>query len=410
MKKTIEKVPAEALKFHFGDEASACEFADAGDDGKVPIKIKARSREPIAHWYWGRVIHDMSGMRTNKKRVPLDYCHREDEILGALDTFDTEAGDLQTAGFLDAEDERAAEIVRKGKKGVPYEASIFFDRRTVEAERLGERESATVNGVTVRGPVTIIRKWTLRGVAVCPYGYDPKTSTRFSDNGGDVDVTLLSHDPDEGGSTMPVDQQNQDPGQLSEKGGADPQPEGHENPVQLVGMFGRLLGRMVKFSQSSEDTPADPPPKPTELSDTPAEKPADEPGEKPGKLSTGEGEGAPANPPEASTELGAGSEPEAPAEKKAPGQVFIDRFGLEQGAVYFAQGLSMEEATFQHNKTLEKKVDELTARIEGANLGSEAPVTFSGATSKSNGKEEKASGDDALDAFCANTNLPGQRS
>ena len=409
MKKTIEKVPAEALKFHYGDEASACEFADAGDDGKVPIKIKARSREPIDHWYWGRVIHDMAGMRTNKKRIPVDYCHREDEILGALDTFDTEAGDLQTAGFLDAEDERAAEIVRKGKKGVPYEASIFFDRRTVEAERLGERESATVNGTTVRGPITIIRKWTLRAVAVCPYGYDPKTSTRFSDNDGDVDVTLLSHDSDEGGSTMSVDQQNQDPGQLSSDG-ADPQAGGQENPVQLVGMFGRLLGRMVKFSQSSEETPADPAAKPTELSETSTEKPADEPAEKPGKLTTGEGEERPATPPQASTELGAGSNPETPTEKTAPGQVFMDRFGLEQGAVFFAQGLSMEEATFEHSKTLEKRVDELTARIEGANLGSEEPVTFSGATSKPKGKDEKVSGDEALDAFCANTNLPGQRS
>ena len=398
MKKTIEKVPAEALKFHYGDEASACEFAAAGDDGKVPIKIKARSREPIDHWYWGRVIHDMAGMRTNKKRIPVDYCHREDEILGALDTFDTETGDLQTAGFLDAEDERAAEIVRKGKKGVPYEASIFFDRRTVEAERLSDRESATVNGTTVRGPVTIIRKWTLRAVAVCPYGYDPKTSTRFSDNDGDVDVTLLSHDSDEGGSTMSVDQQNQDPGQLSSDG-ADPQAGGQENPVQLVGMFGRLLGRMVKFGQSSEETPADPPSGTTELSEKPGEKPADN-----GKLSDN------AETPEGATALGDSTQPETPAAGNAPGKAFMDRFGLEQGAVYFAQGLSMEEATFRHNKTLEKKVDELTARIEGANLGSEEPVTFSGATSKPKGKDEKSSGDEALDAFCANTKLPGQRS
>ncbi len=393
MKKTTEKVPAEALKFHFGDEASVCEFADAGEDGKAAVKIKARSREPIEHWYWGRVIHDMAGMRLAKKRIPVDYCHREGEILGALDTFDTETGDLQTSGFLDAEDDRAAEIVRKGKKGVPYEASIFFDRRTVEAERLGERESATVNGVTVRGPVTIIRKWTLRGVAVTPYGYDPKTSTRFSDNDGDVAVTLLSHDSQEGGSAMSVDQPNES-GQAAET---------QDNPVQLVGMFGTLLGRIMKFGQASEETPGDPDAGTDELSDQPDETPE----EKPDKLSA-DGDGTPADPPEGATELGEGGKPDTPDAGKAPGQAFIDRFGLEKGAVYFAQGLSMEEATFQHSQGLEKKVDELTARIEGADLGSEAPVSFSG--TQSTEKPDKGSGDEAMDAFCANVKLPGQRS
>src|SRR5690606_6439778 len=94
-----------------------------------------------------------------------------------------------------------------------------------EAERLSDKETAIVNGVTVRGPVTIIRKWTLRGVAVCPYGYDPKTSTRFSQDDGDVDVTLLSHESEEGGSTMPVEQKNQEAGKLSEGAGNEQQPK-----------------------------------------------------------------------------------------------------------------------------------------------------------------------------------------
>jgi hypothetical protein len=65
---------------------------------------------------------------------------------------------------------------------------------------------------------------------------------------------------------------------------------------------------------------------------------------------------------------------EKPAEKTAPDQAFIDRFRLQQGAVYFAQGFSMDEAMAEHNMALEKKVEELSARIEAGNIGSEEPL------------------------------------
>ena len=381
MKTTIERIPAEALKFHFGDDASVCEFAEGGEDGKTPVKIKARSRGPIPHWYWGMVIHDMAGMKLSKKHITIDYCHREDEVLGALDSFDTESGDLQAQGFLDDEDARASEIIRKRNKGVSYEASIFFDRRTVEAERLSDRETATVNGVTVRGPVTIIRKWTLRGVAICPYGYDPKTSTRFSDGEGDVEVTMFSKESEEGGSTMSVEQETNNAGELSETaaGGEQTQTQTPNSATELSTDNGHAGG----------GTPSG---KETELSEEAAEEP-------------------PANPPEGSTELGAGSETSA-EEKTAPGQAFIDRFGLEKGSQYFARGLSIDEASAEHFQAVEKENSELKARLEAAAtaVGSEEPVSFSGEGAGAADTETEGTGDEALDAFCAHTKLPGQRS
>ncbi len=337
--------------------------------------------------------------------VPIDYCHDSSEVLGALGTFDTESGDLQCTGFVDRDDQRAAEVVRKVKMGVPYEASIFFDRRTIEGERLSDRETATVNGVTVRGPVTIIRKWTLRGVAICPYGYDPKTSTRFSEDDCDVDVTLLSSDPDSGDESMSNTPQAAETGELSEQTGGEPQTaESQAASRQMAGMFGRFLVSMSKIGRTGEDEPPE-----SELgAGSPSEKPAEKPAEKPGELSDDSGEETPANPPETSTELGAGGDVEKPSDKKAPGQAFIERFGLEKGAVFFAQGLSMDQATAEHNKALEKKVEELSARIDGANLGSEEPVSFSGEGAGTNDEQSKGTGDSALDAFCANTKLPGR--
>jgi hypothetical protein len=348
----------------------------------------------------------MAGMKLTKTRVPIDYCHREDEVLGALDAFDTESGDLQCEGFVDAKDARADEISRKGKMGVPYEASIFFDRRTVEAERLSDRETATVNGVTVRGPVTIIRKWTLRGVAICPYGYDPKTSTRFSEEtDSDVSVTLLSRDPQIGEEPMSTNSQPAGSGELSETVDTESQaPESQVPPGQLAGMFGRLLVRMAQLGRPGDESDE---PSASKLgAGSGDEKPPEKPAEKTSELS---GEVASVDPPKTSTELGTASGVEKPNEKTAPGQAFIDRFGLQQGAVYFAQGLSMDKATAEHNKALEKKVEELSARIEGANLGSEEPVSFSGEGGGAAGEQNKGSGDEALDTFCANTKLPGSR-
>ncbi len=54
--------------------------------------------------------------------------------------------------------------------------------------------------------------------------------------------------------------------------------------------------------------------------------------------------------------------------RTAPGQAFIDRFGLQEGSEYFARGLSMDEAAGEHLKKLEKENSELRAKLEAAGL------------------------------------------
>jgi hypothetical protein len=171
------RVPGAALCARVG------EFQLAADDAgakTAPIRLVARSGKPIEHWYFGKVVHDLDGMRF-KGRVPIDYVHDDKEVIGYVNRFDTSSGDLNLAGALVPfnDDDRAAEVAYKARNGVPYEASIDFrDQMTVEELRPGQ--SAEVNGEQVDGPATIIREWTLRGVAVCPYGADPNTSSQLS--------------------------------------------------------------------------------------------------------------------------------------------------------------------------------------------------------------------------------------
>jgi len=191
----LKEVPRNALRF-----SVPCEFGDNGDSAKtVPVKMVARTGKPISHWYWGDVVHDLSGMRLDKPKVPIDYCHDSDQILGYLNKFDTGSGDLVCSGAVTPfeETDRATEVIFKQKEGVPYEASINFGGDGIKIEQINEGQLTQVNGFSFEGPGIVIREWPLRGVAICPYGADSNTSTEFSESASDsptISVTLFSKD------------------------------------------------------------------------------------------------------------------------------------------------------------------------------------------------------------------------
>jgi hypothetical protein len=186
-----KNVPKHALQFHFGE----CKFGDNGETAKtVPFTMTARTGDPINHWFWGRVVHDMGGMKLAKPRLPVDYCHEDDEVLGYANKFDTGSGDLVVSGAVTpfiAED-RASEIVFKQKAGVPYEASIDFSGGGTVIEYVDNGATVEVNGKEFAGPGVVIRQWMLRGIAICPYGADMNTSTEFKD-GEQVVVSIFNH-------------------------------------------------------------------------------------------------------------------------------------------------------------------------------------------------------------------------
>jgi hypothetical protein len=140
----------------------------------------ARTGSVINHWYWGSIVHDMSGLTERKPIIAVDYCHEYGEILGFADSQKANAAGLTLSGMLTPfhETDRASEILFKGKAGVPYEASISFDYS--ELEFVQDGETATVNGQIVLGSCYIVRKWTLIGVAICPYGDDGRSWTEVS--------------------------------------------------------------------------------------------------------------------------------------------------------------------------------------------------------------------------------------
>ena len=181
--RNFDEIPASACTLVVGQ----FELGDNGDNAKTsPIKMVARSGQPIEHWFWGNVVHDLEGMHMHKTRIPVDYVHDAKEIIGYLNHFDSESGDLVASGALVPfkDSDRATEIIHKSKLGVPYEASINFGGDGIKVEDVPAGSVAQVNGYEFQGPGVIVRSWPLRGVAVCPYGADANTESAmaFSDN------------------------------------------------------------------------------------------------------------------------------------------------------------------------------------------------------------------------------------
>ena len=163
----------------------------------APFSMGARSGQPINHHFWGPIVHDNAGAQF-KKRIPIDFNHDVNEIVGFGNKISVdESGTLSIDGFLTPykENDRATEILHKAELGVPWEASINFAGDMV-LEKFEEGETVEVNGHEFEGPMTVVREWQLRGVAITPYGYDSSTSTQFSDT-SNINITYLNKESED---------------------------------------------------------------------------------------------------------------------------------------------------------------------------------------------------------------------
>lgn len=130
------------------------------------VKIKVITSSILEHPGLGRFRIKTETATPSKDRVPLDYNHNEEEVIGYVENFQCAEDAITADGVVLIGDESSAAAKTFAQNidgGVPFEASAFLD--------LSEAESVELeDGVT---------EWTgalIRGVAVCPYGTDRKTT------------------------------------------------------------------------------------------------------------------------------------------------------------------------------------------------------------------------------------------
>ena len=244
-----------------------------GQTEPLDVRLTILSGNDLYHYIpsldddgWGseytRFVFDLDSVQFND-RIPLDYNHYDDEVIGSIDRIAAEDGRLAGVGKIVPfrPDDRAAEVAYKiGLVPFGVSPTVTFDEATVT--RVPKGVSVEVNGRVYDGEISIIHNARILGAAVCPYPTDTGTTVAAlaaHKSGGirtmsilkpvteeleaDIDVTkkdkgaadeinTADHDRDGAGGTDPG---NADPdaggenggesqGAGEEDGGADPAP------------------------------------------------------------------------------------------------------------------------------------------------------------------------------------------
>lgn len=364
MKALTKSVPEAALKFK-APRVSIDLLAD-----KHSVTLLARSGLPIEHWFWGNIVHDLSGMKLSKDRVPIDYAHNAGEIIGYLSEFGVTPRGLQVSGELVIfkDDDRAAEVAHKSAAGIPYEASINFGGDGIKIEELSDGDSTEVNGFEFEGPGVVVREWPLRGVAICPYGADSNTESEvFNDQGRSVSVEVLSEEKD----------------MADEKRDAEEAQEVAEDSVEEVDAEEQTTDE----TESAEEA--------TDVSEDVVEEEAVEPELETAELSDDDSRGE--------------------------CRRFIESFG-PQGGVWFSEGMAFADASelflqgiITERDELRSMVDQLKSQLASVDRGEGDPLDFTIAPVASlsrrdelTGEFKKQLGNDAAAAFAARFKDNGQ--
>lgn len=327
-----EKIPVEALEMVSRGEAVNFNHTEGAKDEGLNVTLLARSSKAIDHWYWGSVVHDLEGMKV-KERIPLDFNHNPDEIIGYLDEFEITEEGLLCHGKLTpfSENDRASEIAFKSKAGVPWESSISFGGDGIVLENIGD-DPVTVNGLEFSNG-TVVREWPFRACAICPSGADANTSSAVFNSGDLVEVTVLSKEK------KMDDNKESEFAEVAEDVIVADLDEVQEDEV-LEEAVDQVSDEQVEDSQEEavvEDAEEAVVEEAVELSDPRAEC-----------------------------------------------RQFVEQFGAENGGQWFAEGLSLAEATSLHNQGIEderdellKEVAELRQRLSSIERGEDAPLQFS---------------------------------
>lgn len=334
-----------------------------GDAATTNVRVVARSSNVI-NGVFGPEVMDFSGMRVND-RIPLDYNHDDDDSIGYLDTFDTSTGNLICDGVIvmvdgapdGDEDDDIGALVAKMRAKIPYQASIQFDCNDLTLEFVPGDASTSVNGVTVDGPVTVVREWTLMGVAICKFGCDPDTSSvvlsksnkRKGQSGGGYFVRYSK----------------------TNKRVIDRSAMSDSNQKNIDGAIDATVP-MAPKGAGVPDSPAANQGKVDEVQDD--------------ANSHKHPEDVKAVPTATGTDVGIPMTDSAKMSRDEFNK-FVTTFGNERAAIYYSQGKVYSDALAEHVKAQNEQIAELTKRLNTLDRGASQPVKMSRVEENNNKKQ-----------------------
>lgn len=161
----LVQLPVEVqLAAQDGDQGPKKFTALAYSGSVVP---KGTASPPLAHDY----IFDLSGMKAGRSpKANLD--HKPEQRVGHIEEVQNDGKQLMLAGKLSAATTYRDQVAESAKDGYQWEVSIEANMSKGSMDLLAAGKTAIVNGKTVTGPLFIVRKSQLTGIAFCSQGAD----------------------------------------------------------------------------------------------------------------------------------------------------------------------------------------------------------------------------------------------
>lgn len=184
-----KQVPIGALCLGYEGPTAAVQFVQDGEVKIPKLNMIAYSGGIIKnHYWWDNLILDLTGIQFSKKKFPILERHDTALKIGFHD------GHLIVDGNLRVDPEKAkfvstpeSEVFQRlSSEGFPYQASIKVNPLVIE--RIKEGAFSEANGIKLKGPGTIFRKFEFLEASVCVFGYDTNTkSSAFEQQSVEID-------------------------------------------------------------------------------------------------------------------------------------------------------------------------------------------------------------------------------
>lgn len=197
-KQIVERTPKKA--FNFVDTGES--FAKS--DGKDFEMLGYSGKIIKNHWWWGDLIINLRGMKFPKKKVPILMQHNIERKVGFAPKPDISQNNLRfdSITYLDTDD--SLKFREQSKEGFPFEASISVN--DVKVVRLEKDAKMEINGLKVKGPITIFDESTFKECSVCVFGADSNTKSKaFEDKDcTEFSIDVIEAPPSEGQLSSPT--------------------------------------------------------------------------------------------------------------------------------------------------------------------------------------------------------------
>jgi len=231
------------------------------------MKIVANSGREFSHWFWKKLVLDMSGARIGRQDKPLLRDHDPKRIAGATTRLWVDGrGRLMSEALLTGvtEDGREA-IALTEEAGYPWQSSVYVPPKRVRL--LNEGESVKVNGRKFEGPGAVFEDFEIREVSLCALGADENTSAAAMGEGGRTTIRFVlggETETEEGMKVLEGEALSKLDGTVFENSEAvadeDPEETPEETPAE----------------ETPEETPEEETPEETPAEETPEEETPDE--------------------------------------------------------------------------------------------------------------------------------------